>query len=160
MIEDLRPLGLVEAARRLRIDPFELVRIEVGLGNRLERLTFAPERLAVLARDGGIETSWLDETRLQATPAVRVREAFGELARRGFVGDKSTRLDNLTRGLSLAEADTVRRASPQMAEEGLLLIHSGPLGALVSVQPGQEARLAAVAAGTTESRGLLQAMTE
>jgi hypothetical protein len=160
MIEDLRPVGLVEASRRLKVDPFELVRIELGLAGKLERLTFTADRLAILARDGGIETRWLDPAKLPATPAGRVREAFGELGRRGFVGNKTTRLENLGRGLPPAEADMIRRAAPLMAEEGLLQLSAGPLGALVAVKPGAESRIAAVAAGTQESRGLLDALTE
>lgn len=160
MIEELRPLGLVEAARRLKIDPFELVRVEVGLGSRLERLTWTADRLATVARDGGIEAVWLDPQNLSPNPLVRVREAFGELGRRGFVGSKSTRLENLTRGLSLGEAERVRRAAPALAEEGLLLLSAGALGAAISVKPGAEGKLAAIAAGTVESRGLLDALTE
>jgi hypothetical protein len=160
VISDLRPVGLVDSAKRLKIDPFELVRIEVGLGSPLERLGWSTERLDVIARDGGIEPRWLDPAKLPSTPAGRVREAFGELGRRGFVGAKSTRLENLARGLSLAEGDMIRRAAPLMAEEGLLLLASGPLGALVAVRPGSEAKVAAVAAGTVESRGLLDALTE
>ncbi len=160
MIRELRPLGLVDAAKFAKVDPFELIRIEVGLGTQIERLAWSKDRLAVVARDGGIEAVWLDPAKMPTTAAGRIREAFGELVRRGFVGTKPTRVDNLTRGLPLGEGDRIRRAAPLMADEGFLLMVSGPLGALVAVRPGMESQVSAIAAGTAESRALRDAMAE
>jgi hypothetical protein len=138
MLDDLRPQSLPEAALGLGIDPFELVRLAVGAGVSLERLGFAPEDSAKIAAFAGIDSAWWEGASLPADDRprrARVRALLARMVERKLVGDSSTRLDNLWRGLDPNDRALVEQAVRGMLQEGVLRTFIAPRGHQVSIAP-------------------------
>lgn len=156
MIDEFRPLGLSDAARRVGVDPFELVRLAVVFDEPLARLRLGADAIARLRAQAGIEELWADRALPEDSNPVRaaVRGAAQLLLDRGWVGQSATRLDNLGRGLPPIQQDAIEEAATILAEEGVLLLVASPRGVQVSVAPGAEATLRAIAAGTSAPESL------
>lgn len=150
MIDEFRPKKLSDAARDLGIDPFELVRLSVAFDTLPENLRFGTDLLELIGQQAGVEVWWAEE-RLPAddNPArAAVRGALGALLRRGYVGAKTTRLDNLSRGLDPVQADAIAEAVAVLSEGGQVLVVAAAKGTQVSAAPGQEAALSRIADGS------------
>lgn len=143
MLDGLRPLGLSAAARALGVDPFEVVRLMVAAGADMEHLQLSPATLESVRSRSGIESWWVDKALPDDADPRRaaVRGAFAELVARGFVGGTTTRMDNLWRGLGLAQQVAIEQAVYVLVEDGAVVTEASPKGVQIAAVPGQEARL-------------------
>lgn len=156
MLDDLRPVGLSDAARELGVDPFEVVRLMVATGMDAESLTLRSEDVAAIRKSAGIEWWWSDTMLPEDENLLRaaVRGALDGLLSRGLIGATTTRLDNLWRGLEVMQQVAIEQAVMVLLEEGKLTTVASPHGVQVSIAPGAEDALREIAAGTAEHAGL------
>lgn len=157
MLSDLRPLGLVGAAKRLDVEPFELIRLLVATDGVPKDMVFPPAKVDALRARAGIEDSWWTDTELpeDVNPLrQRVRGALSLLLARGHVGGEGTRQDNVWRGLPAADQELVRNALLVLADEGLLALIPGKLSTRVTVSPAGEDRIRAIAEGRSDTSAL------
>lgn len=158
MLDELTSLGLADAARKLDIEPFEVVRLLVATeavpngplrvgGESIERLRAA----------GGIEETWWEGVVLpkDASPGwARLRAAVQLLIDKGRVGDATTRIDNVWRGLRAEDQRLLQGAFMVLAEEGVLRLDATPVGLVVSIEPKATDTATRLVAGKHESPGL------
>ena len=137
MLDELRPLGLTDVARRLELDPFEVVVLLVRGGVIPEALRLTEDHVEKLTSYSGIEFWWPAAVQPIDTNARRalVRSAVGQLLERNLIGDASTRIDNLWRGLPEAEASMLQRAVSAMVEAQILMTTCSATGWSISVNP-------------------------
>lgn len=153
MLDELQPLSLTAAARRLGIDPFEVVRLLV-VADAVPKGPFAlpPELVQRLAELGRIEPPWWEGVALpngEGPPGLkRIRAALGLLLSRGHTTGQPTRLDNVWRGLAPGEQQQISRALHALVDEGLLAIEAAPIGQLVWILDGATERVQAIAEGS------------
>ena len=136
MLDELRPLGLTDAAKRLGIDPFEVVRLLVVADAMPEQLHLTDDHVEKVRSVGGIEF-WWDEVDPPSDADPRrglVRMALATLQQRGIVGDTTTRLDNLWRGLPAETVALLQQAIGVLVQEGLLGTYPSPRGWQISIQ--------------------------
>lgn len=150
MIEEFRSAKLVDAAKSLGVNPFELVRLSVALGEPTSDLRFSSDSLATIQDKAGIRRFWADRALPSTGNPIEasVRGACGLLLDLGFVGNTGTRLDNLSRGLTDVQAEVIDEATALLAEEGAVLLMSSSAGLQVSVAPGFEGQIRAIADGS------------
>jgi hypothetical protein len=164
MLEDLKPVGLPEAARRIGVDPFEVLRLLVVAGAVPDgALLVDPEIVDKLPGIGRIEDPWWSGVSLpkDANQArARVRAAVKLLLDRGRVGEDRTRLDNVWRGLEPPDRKLLERALEVLAEEGMIRILPSPIGPLVSIDPSAVESARKLAAGKHDSPGLKALLAE
>ena len=146
MLEELQPLSLTDAARRLGIDPFEVVRLLVVAGQVSDKAIIVdPQALEDLRKLGRIDSSWWEGAELpkDEDPRMqRVRAAAGLLLSRGHVGDEAaTRMDNVWRGLPFDDQELLQRALAALAEAGLLRIVASRVALMVCIAPGAEEKV-------------------
>ncbi len=162
MIEQFRAAKLVDAAKRLGVGPFELVRLSVALGEASSDLRFTSDSLSKIQDKAGIRDFWAD----RALPSSRnpveaaVRGACGLLLDLGFVGNIGTRLDNLSRGLTEHQAEAIDESTALLAEEGAVLLMTSAAGLQVSVAPGFEGKIRAIADGSDTPDTIASLWTE
>ncbi|HHO49992.1 MAG TPA: hypothetical protein ENK18_03765 [Deltaproteobacteria bacterium] len=153
MLDELQPLSLTAAARRLGIDPFEVVRLLV-VADAVPKGPFAlaPELVQRLGELGRIEPPWWEGVALpngEGHPGLkRIRAALGLLLSRGHTAERPTRLDNVWRGLEHTEQELLSRALHTLAEASLLSIEVTPIGQLVCVRDEARERVQAIAEGS------------
>ncbi len=156
MLDELRPLGLSDAARTLGVDPFEVVRLLVAFDKVAETLGVGRDEVEDLRAQAGIEAWWRtarlpeDPNRLRAA----VRGALHQLISRRIIGEMTTRLDNLWRELALDQQVAIEQAVMVLLEEGKLLSASSPRGVQVSIAPGAESMIDGIANATLDHPGL------
>lgn len=164
MLDELEPVGLVEAARRLGSDPFEVVRLLVAAAAVPDgALSIDPEIVDKLRGIGRIEPTWWGEVTLpkDASPGrARVRAAVQLLLDKGRVGEDRTRMDNVWRGLDARDRRLLERAFTVFSEEGMVRISPSSIGPLVSIEPVAIEAAKKFAAGKLESPGLRALLTE
>ncbi|MBW2258550.1 MAG: hypothetical protein JRI25_28720 [Deltaproteobacteria bacterium] len=150
MLDELRPVGLSDAARELGVDPFEVVRLMITAGMDTKTLTLRSEDVEAIRTNAGIEFWWADAMLPEDDNHLRaaVRGALGELLARGLVGTVTTRLDNLWRGLEIMQQVAIEQAVMVLLEEDKLLTMASPRGVQVSIAPGVEGDLEEIVAGT------------
>ncbi len=153
MIENLRPLGLVDAARRLGVHPLEIVRRTVATREPMLPWTFSEARLGSLT---GTEAPWFDLANLPNTPIGRVRAALGALVLRGYQGDRRAPIEQIVAGLPAGDQALIRRVFEALVREGLL---TGSNGAF-SVLPTAADRVSAISTGMSDTPGMRSAMVE
>jgi hypothetical protein len=135
-MDDLRVLGLCETAERLGVEPFEVVRLAVLSGDVPAALRFSEDDLGRLTDVAGLAWWWdAGATRPEdANPKRALLRAFAaQLLERGCVGARTTRIDNLWRGLRGDELELVRQATSLLLREGLLRAKPSAEGMQVSV---------------------------
>lgn len=157
MLEELRPLGVSDAAKRLGIDVFEVVRLLVASGTTPEHLQLSPDHVERLRVFGGIEAPWWGEAELPEDEhplRQRVRAAVQLLIDRGFVGDTTTRMDNVWRGLPDDDQAFLQTALTVIGEEGLLAVVATPVGVQVAIAPDRLDTARAIADGSHDTPGL------
>jgi hypothetical protein len=149
MSHNLLPISLTDAARRLEVEPFELVRLVVAAGIDGSTLEFNAEQLAELRTFGGIEAWWTKKRPPVDEKPQRgvLRGAISELLARKYVGDARTRQDNLWRGLGEDHRRFLEEALDVMVEHGLISVRSEASGVLVAARPEALDRLQSIAAG-------------
>lgn len=150
MIEEFRPSSLVDAAKEIGVNPFELVRLSVALDEPSEDLRFSAAAIAKLREKAGIRLFWAERELPDLGNPVEsaVRGACGLLLDEGLVGDTTTRLDNLTRGLSPLQAEAIDEAIALLAEAGSIVLMTAPAGLQVAVVAGKEDSVRGVADGS------------
>lgn len=158
MLHELQPLGLVDSAKRLGLDPFELVQLLVATDGVPKDMVFSTEQVDGLIGKGGVESGWWDEATLpegdKNPKRQRVRAALGLLLDRGHVGGAGTRADNLWRGLSSEDQMLVRDAVLVLVDEGLLDNVPAKSANNVTVSAEHEARVRDIVEGRTEHSAL------
>lgn len=163
MLDELKPVTLVEAARRIGTDPFEVVRLLVAAGAFPEgTLLIDGEIVEKLRGIGRIEPPWWAGVTLpkDANPArARVRAAIQLLLDKGRVGEDRTRMDNVWRGLEPAECRLVERAMIALASDGLVRITPSAIGPLLSIEPSAVDAAKKLTAGKFEPPGLRALLT-
>jgi hypothetical protein len=149
-------LGLVDVARRLGVDPFEVVRLMVVGGVASTTLRFSPDDVARLASLTGIEADWaLVSPPSDTNPMrARVRGVLGRLLQSGRVGSATTRRDNLWRGLPDAEAAVVMHAVAVLVGEGHLWVDAATSVDRVSANPKAVVELQRIVDGKSEPPSL------
>jgi hypothetical protein len=149
MLHDLLPVGLADAARRVELEPFELVRLAVASGLGSRTLEFTPEQLTELCTFAGVERWWADRAPTQDPKHKRglFKAVLTELLVRKHVGDARTRQDNLWRGLPEADRRFLEEAIDLLVEHGLISLRAEPAGVLLSARPDAVDRLQQMAQG-------------
>jgi hypothetical protein len=140
----------VDAARSLEVDPLEMVRLLVIAGDVPEVLELSDSQIET-ARTAGALESWWDDYALPEDDDERraaVRGAVRQLLDRGCVGDGSTRMDNIWRGLQGAQRDAVEAAANAMVDGELATSSADRSGLRFSVNPDAVASLEQLAAGS------------
>jgi len=154
VLSSLIPIGLNELSRRIGVDPFETVRLLVAVGHDLSGpMRFAPELVEVLRERGGVDPSWWRDAGA-ASPRERVQAAVKGMLERGIVGDTTTRMDNVWRGLPFEDQGLLQQAISVLAEDGVLRCVGTATGLQVSVAAEQKATAEAIAAGSATTPGL------
>lgn len=145
MLDELRPMGLYQAALTLEVEPFEVVRL-LTLANAIpeDNLLISDATLDLLREVGGLEQWWSEGS---DDGDALVRAALGTLLERGHVGERTTRLDNLWRGLPGETQSALQHAVTQLVQAGLLRTVMHVQGVHVAVAPDAVERLKAVAEG-------------
>jgi len=158
MLTEFQPLGLTDVARRLGVDPFEVVRLAVAADKGLSGpMQFDEELVGELRELGQIDDPWWSDVDLPEDPnplRQRVRAALQLLVDKEMVGDQTTRMDNIWRGLPFDDQALLQQAVMVLAEEGHLRVVGSPVGLMVSIDPGASDTVEKLAAGTSESAGL------
>jgi hypothetical protein len=157
VIEELRPATLTEAAGRLGLDPFELVRRQVAIGDFGPSWLYDEARLRALA-DGEVEATWLLPSALPPTPVGRARAALAALLDQGAVAPRSCRADNLWRGLPPGDEALFRRVIDSLEKDGLLETNVSGDRLLVAVAAGAADKVRAIATGASDSPGFRAAL--
>jgi hypothetical protein len=154
VLSALTPIGLNEVSRRLGVDPFETVRLLIATQQDLSGpMMFAPELVDTLRDQGGVDTTWWADAG-DAEPKARVQAAVKALLDRGFVGDTTTRMDNVWRGLPLDDQALVQQAIMTLSEEQIVRFIGTPIGLQVSIEAGQKALAQKIASGKASTPGL------
>lgn len=149
MPEELQPLDLHGVARALGEHPFEVVRLLVMTGHSVEPV-IPQARVEQIRTFGGIERWWdtvdlpEDDNRARSV----VRGVLDALLQRDRIGDRTTRRENLFRGLPDADLQVAMQAVAILIEQGHLVQVRAPSGALVAIHPNwADAARALVARG-------------
>jgi hypothetical protein len=147
MLEALEPMDLHAAAQVLGVHPFEVVRLQVMSGSGVGS-TVARDTLDTLRTFGKIEDWWSGRSLPagETGPAV-ARSVVGLLLERDRIGDRTTRLDNLWRGLGAEERDLAEQVVHVLQDLGVLTTIFTPAGVQASVHPEQLEVARGIAAG-------------
>ncbi|MBX2801711.1 MAG: hypothetical protein KTR31_28795 [Myxococcales bacterium] len=151
MLEELKPLTLTGTARRLGVDPFEVVRLLVA-ARAVPQGPFAlsPDLVQRLRELGKIDLPWWDTVQLPADPhpkRQRVRAALLQLLLRKHIDESATRVDNVLRGLPPEEQELLQHSLTALAEAGMLHIRPSNIGSVVSVVGNRVEQVRAIADG-------------
>lgn len=156
MIQELRPIGLYDAARTLGIDPFEVVRLLVvadAVPSGQLRLT--DDHVDKIRETGGIEFWWTEPLPESDNPRrALVQAMIARLIDQGYVGDRGTRIDNLWRGLPVEEIALLQQAVNVLAHGGHLVTFLTPRGVQAALTADSVEHLRGVAEGQTEDESL------
>lgn len=157
-LASLMPIGLNEVSRRLGVDPFETVRLLVATGHDLSGpMAFSEAIVETLQEQGGVHASWWDPAALptgDGRSVALVHQALKALLDKGYIGDKTTRMDNVWRGLSFEDQSLLQQALTVLTEEGLVRCVGTPVGLQVAVDAFKEAAVKGIASGKKQSAGL------
>jgi hypothetical protein len=154
VLSSLTPIGLNELSRRLGVDPFETVRLLVAVRHDLSGpMMFDPSLVETLRSQGGVEDSWWADAGA-AEPKERVQAVVRAMLDRGLVGDTTTRMDNVWRGLPFEDQALVQQAITALAEEQIVRCIGTPIGLQVAIDAGQKAKAEKIAAGKASTSGL------
>lgn len=154
MLEELRSRTLTEAAVDLQIAPFEVMRLLVATDATPERLRLPSVLVEDLREFAGIERWWTDDAAMPDDPNPRrrrVRAALGLLLSRGYIGERTTRIDNLWRGLSAAEQLVLEQAVELLVSAGHLTTSPSAAGAQIAVDRRSVKHIEGIATGSVSS---------
>jgi len=123
--ESDRPIGLVEASKHLGVDLFEFARILAVERRYLEGGRVSALELERFRVDHRIERWWSEDAPQEwGTAEACVRAVLAALLERGCIAPRSTRRDNLWRGLPEERREIVIEVIEVLLDEGLLLADS------------------------------------
>lgn len=152
MLDEFRPLTLTDAARRLGVDPFEVLRLQVAAGIAEPSMTFDAATIDRLREVGRLDGPWWAGVSLPTDDnprRARVRAAVQLLQMRGHTGESRTRLDNTWRGLASEEQSLVRDGLQALSEDGVVEIAASPIGLMVSIPAKALDQVQQIVAGRT-----------
>lgn len=137
MLDQLKPLDLHAAARELGVHPFEAVRLMVVSGVGAERMRCTGDTLDQLRAFGKLETWWTGQDLPDDSNPRRavVRGMIDNMLQRNVVGETTTRIDNLWRGLDAYQRDAAEQGVMVLHELGLLRSVGSASGTQVSANP-------------------------
>lgn len=138
MLDELTPTDLHGAAAALTVHPFEIVRLMVLSGASVDTLTTTSESLERLRTFGQMETWWEGMDALPEDDNERrriVRGMLDAMVQRDLVGDKTTRLDNLWRGLPSEAREVAEHALMVLHELGHVTSMAASSGPRVAIHP-------------------------
>jgi hypothetical protein len=149
--DSFKKLHVLDLAVRLGLHPFDVVRILAARGGLPAGLASEPAEVDRLRQAGGIEVWWTGSHPIE-DDAVRargvLRSVARELVQRGIQGDRTTRADNVWRGLEAEDQRTARRALNLLIQERFVRTLATPVGNHVSVIPDQVGAMQRIAAGS------------
>lgn len=152
MLSELLPMNLSDAARRLGVDPFELMRILVATNSVPKDLVFRAAEVDALREPAGIDEAWWKDVVLPDDVNPRRQRVRGVLHM--LLAGGATRKDNVWRGLEASERELVRGAVDILVEEGLLAEATTKALTSLSVADGSEERVRAIADGEADTSAL------
>lgn len=157
MLHDLQPLGLTAAAKRLAMDPFELIQLLIATDGVPKDLVFTAAQVDGLVGKGGVEAGWWDEAEFVEDKNARrrrVRAALKLMLDRELVGPPGTRPDNLWRGLDAAEQKLIRDALAVLVDDEVLERVPHMAGNHVAIRAEGKERVVEIVEGRTEHPSL------
>ena len=138
MLDELRPLGLADAARDLGVDPFEVVRLLVIAEAVPDRMALTADHIEKARETGGIEEWYGDGDGLPEDDNAKrrvIRGALGKMVDGGYVGETTTRMDNVWRGIDADGQLVLQQMVSQLVSEGHLLTAASQKGVQISLNP-------------------------
>lgn len=155
--EKFQKLRVVDIARKLGIHPFDVVRILTVKDALHPRLRFDSADLEKVRSQGGIETWWGPDRKIEEdTIRARglMRSIVREMVRRRLVGDRTTRVDNVYRGLEPDDESIARKALNLLIQEHLIRTLPTAMGNHICIVPEQLPVMEALADGRAMPAGL------
>ena len=155
--DPFQKMRVVDIARNLGIHPFDVVRILTVKDAFHPTLRFDQADLEKVRSYGGVETWWTGDHKVEDDPIRArgiLRSIVREMVRRRLVGDRTTRADNISRGLEPEDEVIARRALNHLIQEHLLRTHSTPMGNHISIVPEQLPVMESLADGRAMPAGL------
>jgi hypothetical protein len=153
-------LPVEEAARLLELAPLEVIRILAVSGQMPRNLRLDGDDLARVRRVGGIETWWKEPPSVDTGPEGTLalhRAVIAQLLARDVVEPRTTRADNLFRGLPAEVQVALRRWINALIREQVLLSSMAPHGLVIGANA---ARLGDLRAFALSGAGPLAALAE
>jgi hypothetical protein len=150
-------IRISQMASSLDLHPFEVARLMGQVGGLPRTLAFDQNDIDRVCELAGVETWWgssspkIDD---DIPGRALVRTAAQMLIDRKIVGDKTTRADNLFRGLDPADQFVVRRAVNHLIREEVLRSIPTSQGLHLQVDEGSVSKLQAIADGSSIGAGL------
>lgn len=132
-----RQIGIAEAARRLELHPFEVVRILVADGSLPGGLRLEPDALEGIRRIGGLQTWWSIELAPEGNePETRayVRALLRRMLDEDLVEPRTTRADNLFRGLADERQRRLRQSVNALIQHGCLFSQMSATGLAIGIR--------------------------
>jgi hypothetical protein len=150
-------IRISQMAANLDLHPFEVARLMGQVGGLPRTLAFDQSDIDRVCELAGVETWWgssapkIDD---DIPGRALVRTAAQMLIDRNVVGDKTTRADNLFRGLEPADQFVVRRAVNHLIREEVLRSIPTSQGLHLQVDEESVVKLQGIADGSSIGVGL------
>ena len=139
-LDQFKKLGVSDLAAKLAIHPFNVVRILTTSGKLPADLSFDEDDIDMVRELGGIEYWWTAKCTIEQD-AIRargiLRSIARELVRRGIHGEKTTRADNVYRGLKPDDERLARRTLNVLIQEHYVRTVPTSLGIHVNIAADQ-----------------------
>lgn len=132
-------LGVAEAARRLGLHPFEVVRILVSTGALPADLRLSEEAITTVRDAGKLETWWDAPAAPQGgekDERAQIRALLRKMIERDCFEPAATRADNLFRGLDNKRQPRLRHGVNALIQHGCLYSHMTATGLVVGIRAG------------------------
>jgi hypothetical protein len=155
-------LHVSQIASALDLHPFEVARLMGQAGEMPRTLQFGEADIERIRELAGVETWWSNggvSVEDEIPGRALVRSAAQMLLDRGVVDDKTTRADNLFRGLEAADQFVVRRAVNHLIREEILRSIPTAQGLHLRVDKDKVAVLEKIADGSVIPESLQELWT-
>lgn len=149
-VEMLQRLTVADVARWLEVHPFDILRILAASGGPPADLRFEMDDVDRIRSLGGLEVWWQEgEPSLVADKQQEsmLRALAGRMLEKEIGGPRTTRLDNIFRGLEAGRQRLARGLVQVLLQHGWLATVSTDNGTHVTITPGRMGHMAAIAQG-------------
>ncbi len=149
-IDLLQRLSVADVARWLEVHPFDILRILASEDALPADLRFESEDVDRIRASGGLEVWWQEgEPNLDPDNqgASMFRALAGRMLEKEVGGPRTTRLDNLFRGLEADRQRIARGLVQALLQHGWLATVSTDRGTHVTITPGRMGQMASIAQG-------------
>ncbi len=149
-VEMLQRLTVADVARWLEVHPFDILRILAAHGGPPDDLRFEMNDVDRIRSVGGLEVWWhegeppLEEGNEQAS---MLRALAMRMLEKEIGGPRTTRLDNIFRGLEAQRQRLARTLVQVLLQHGWLATVSTEQGTHVTITPGRMGHMAQLAQG-------------